>query len=303
VSIRGGYYKITMNSLAFYNSTLYPPHQQLLIKFADSVGIDITASKQYKECDVAVIFGSWKKQSKKDYKADRAPHHKLKNDIIDNHRGKVIVFETPLLGRTITQDHSYHRVGLNHFMRGLADFKNEQSSPERFNSLDIDIKGWRRTGDHVLIVGQNMNDASLFGLNFQWWLENTIKHLMKHTDRPIIVRDHPENKEQLKHIVARFSYTNQVVYDTNKNIKDSLKNAWCTVSYTSGSSIDSVLAGVPVITCSEYNFLWPISSHSLEDVETPKLGKRLQTFYDLAWTQWSVNEIQQGKPWEHLIEN
>ena len=60
---------------------------------------------------------------------------------------------------------------------------------------------------------------------------------------------------------------------------------------------------MPVITCSEYNFMWPISSHSIEDIETPKLGSRQQTFYDLAWTQWSVDEIKQGKPWEHLIEN
>ena len=296
-----------MRSLAFYNTATNPIHQQLIISFADKVGIDITQSKEYKECDIAVIFGSWKKQSKKDYKASRAPHHKLKNDIIDNHRGKVIVFETPLLNRTITQNHESYRVGLNHFMRGLADFKNHNSTPDRFNSMGIDIKSWRNKGEHVLLVGQNMNDASLFGLNFEWWVENTIRMLLKNTERPIVVRDHPENKELLKNVVAdRFGYTNQVIYDTNTDIKDSFKNAHCTVSYTSGSSVDSLIAGVPVITCCEYNFLWPISSHSLTDVDSPLLADntvRKQLLYDLAWTQWSVNEIKEGKPWEHLIEN
>ena len=55
-----------MRSLAFYNTATNPIHQQLIISFADKVGIDITQSKEYKECDIAVIFGSWKKQSKKD---------------------------------------------------------------------------------------------------------------------------------------------------------------------------------------------------------------------------------------------
>jgi hypothetical protein len=58
---------------------------------------------------------------------------------------------------------------------------------------------------------------------------------------------------------------------------------------------------VPVITCSEYNFLWPISSHSLEDVENPIGGDREHLLYDLAYTQWSVEEISNGKAWEHLI--
>jgi len=291
-----------MNNLVFFNSTEKPHEQELLVQFADSVGIDVTHSKEYKPCNIAVIFSSWKKMSKKKEKSLKAPHHKLKNDVVNNHRGKLIVFETPLLNRTIIQEHDNYRVGLNHYMRGLSDFKNKNSTPDRFNSMGIDIKGWRNKGDHVLIVGQNMNDASLFGIDFELWIINTVRMLLKNTDRQIVVRDHPENKGLLKDVVDdKFGYTKQVTYDTNNNIKDSLNNAHCTVSYTSGSSIDSALAGVPVITCSEYNFLWPISSHSLEDIENPKLGERDQLFYDLAWTQWSVDDIKNGKPWQHLV--
>ena len=66
-------------------------------------------------------------------------------------------------------------------------------------------------------------------------------------------------------------------------------------------SIDSILEGVPVITCSEYNFLWPISTHTIEDVENPRKGEREQLLYNLAYAQWSVQEIKEGKPWKHLI--
>ena len=288
--------------MIYINSTPKPHEQDLLNEFADSVGLDVTHSQKYEPSDVAVIMGSWKKVKKNRVHLDKQSHHVLKNDIVDNYRGKLIIFETPLLNRKLIEEHDSYRVGLNHYMRGLSDFKNKNSSPDRFNSMGIDIKGWRNQGDHVLVIGQNWNDASLFGISLELWIINTVRMLLKNTDRKIVVRDHPQNKGLLKDIVNdKFDYTKQVIYDTNIDIKDSLLNAHCTVSYTSGSSIDSALAGVPVITCSEYNFLWPISSHSLEDVENPKLGERDQLFYDLAWTQWSTDDIRSGKPWQHLM--
>ena len=176
-----------MKNLIFINSTPKTHEQVLLNQFADSIGADVTHSVQYEPCDIAIILGSWKKTKK-------FSHHKLKNDIVDNHRGKLIVFETPLLNRKITQEHDSYRVGLNHYMRGLSDFKNKNSSPDRFNSMGINIKDWRNKGDHVLVIGQNLYDASLFGIDLELWLINTIKMLLKNTDRDIIVRDHPENK-------------------------------------------------------------------------------------------------------------
>ena len=297
-----------MNVKFFIKSTPLHDQRQILKKFCNSInGGNINAVVEvadvYKDCDVAVIFGSWKKSPKKKWK-QMLKHHFLKREVIDSHRGKLIVIETPLLGRTISENglHSQYRVGLNHFMRGLADFKNTNSKPDRFKKLNIPIKPWRKSGDHILIVGQNLHDASLFGIDFAWWVETTTKMLLKHTDREIVIRDHPENKTELEmYIKAQFGHNKQVRYSNAGTIYDDLKKAHCTVSYTSGSSIDSIVSGVPVITCSEYNFLWPISSHSLEDIENPKLGEREQLLYDLAYAQWTTEEIKQGKPWEHLI--
>ena len=58
---------------------------------------------------------------------------------------------------------------------------------------------------------------------------------------------------------------------------------------------------VPVIPGSEYNFVYDISSHTLDDIENPKLGDRKQLLYDLAYAQWSVQEIEKGTAWEHLF--
>ena len=283
----------------FLKSTPLHYQREILMDFAHSIGGNCIKSEGYEECDVAVIFGSWKKSPKKKWKL-MLQHHFTKNSIVQNHRNKpLVVIETPLLGRTITDNHEYHRVGLNHFMRGLADFKNENSPSDRFKELGLTIKPWRKKGDHVLIVGQNMYDASLFGLDFELWVKNTIQHLRRYTDRPIVFRDHPENKDLMKNLIATYNWAN-VSYSNKGTINDDLKNAHCTVAYTSGSSIDSILAGVPVIPCSECNFVWPVSSHQLSEIENPKLGEREQLLYDLAYAQWSVDEIKQGKPWQHL---
>ena len=303
-----------MKVLFFLKSTPLHNQREILKSFCESlkglswvrqiVDADVSTADHYEQCDVAVIFGSWKKAPKKKWKLLMA-HHFVKNDIVDRHRGRLIVIETPLLGRRITDSHDSHRVGLNHFMHGLADFKNENSKSDRFDNLNLQIKPWRKwkPNNHVLIVGQNLFDASLFGIDFTMWVSNTIKHLMKKTDRKIVVRDHPENKEQLKNFIdVKFGHTEQVIYNNSGPIAFDLKNAHCTVSYTSGSSVDSILEGIPVITCSEYNFLWPISTHTLEDVENPRTGNREQLLYDLAYAQWTVQEIKDGKPWKHLIK-
>ena len=40
---------------------------------------------------------------------------------------------------------------------------------------------------------------------------------------------------------------------------------------------------------------------NLEEVETPKLGDRQSLLYKLSYTQWSVEDIIDGKPFKHLL--
>ena len=162
-------------------------HQSVAQKVDDA---RITKSEIYQNCDVAVIFGSWKRLSKKDYKWDRAPHHILKNDIVKQHgRKPIVIIETPLLGRTIGRRHNYYRVGLNHYLNNLAEFNNKDCKPDRFNKLGLTIKPWRTKGEHILVLGQNLNDASLIGADMELWATTTIRQLLKVTKRPIVFRD------------------------------------------------------------------------------------------------------------------
>ena len=293
----------------FQHTAVEPRDKELFNKFYEAVSqkaddVRITQSGIYQSCSVAVIWGSWKKLSKKEWKFLRAPHHRLKDDIVKKHGQRpLVIIETPILGRTIGKYHKYYRVGLNHYLNNLGEFNNKDCKSDRFDSLNLKIKPWRSNGKHILVLGQNLNDASLLGADMELWTITTLKHLLKVTDRKIHFRDHPENGSKLKDVLEKNFYgIKQIVYDTSNNINEALENAHCAVAYTSGSSIDAILEGVPVIPTSQYNFVWEISSHSLNDIENPKLGEREQLLYNLAYAQWSVSEIKEGKPWDHLNE-
>ena len=95
----------------------------------------------------------------------------------------------------------------------------------------------------------------------------------------------------------------ELVKGNTTKIEEDLKDCWATVSFTSGGSVDSMLNGVPVITPSNLNFTYPISSHSLKDIEKPTMKDRQQLLQDLAFTQWTVTEMAHGLPWKHLMED
>tara|TARA_R100001230_G_C5635655_1_gene142555 strand:- start:598 stop:957 length:360 start_codon:yes stop_codon:yes gene_type:complete len=94
-----------------------------------------------------------------------------------------------------------------------------------------------------------------------------------------------------------------MVYGNKDPIYKDLQGAWATVGYSSGGTVDSLLAGIPVITPSNLNFAYPISSHDISCVENPKMEDRQQLFNDLAYTQWTVTEMAHGLPYKHLLES
>ena len=262
----------------------------------------------YKECQNAIVFGSTKKHTSKLWKIQNKSQ-RLKNEIERTHNTlttdkKLIVFETPILGRKITDEHTHYRVGLDHFLPNLADF-NWDTNDTRWKilkkELNLKVKPWRETTNnkYILLLCQNLSDASLMGLDMLQWTMVTVRHLLKRTKRPIVIRNHPLAKSKVEEMFS-LQYPMRQVGFSHKTLEEDLAGAHCSISYTSGASIDSIMAGVPVITTTPYNFVYEISSNKLEEVETPKLGDRQSLLNKLAYTQWSVEDIIDGKPFKHL---
>lgn len=247
--------------------------------------------------DTYVFFGSWKDRKR--------PWHQLKMKIVGLEQ-PFIVMETPIIGREIRNDHPYYRIGVDHYVRHLGHFNNYYCSAKRWEQmredLGIEVKPWRSTGKYILLCLQIPGDASLLGEDITDWALQTIRQLRKVTDRPIRCRPHPiprKYDEETVKIIHAQPGVKWIEPDKQKSLEEDLSDAWATVTYTSGVGVDSILAGVPVVGCHPGNFAYPISS-TIEQIEDPNLPDRTDWLSDIAYVQWSLDEIQRGDPWRHL---
>ena len=156
----------------FLNSATHQPHVNTLTAMTHGIRettdnlVFLSNSTKYMDCDIAIIFGSWKDR--------HTQHHILKNDVVNNHKGDLLVLETPLLGRTITEDHRYYRVGKGHYMDSLGYFNNKNSDKDRWGiirtDLSLTVKDWRKDGKHIMFLMQLPGDAATADVDILKWL-------------------------------------------------------------------------------------------------------------------------------------
>lgn len=265
----------------------------------------------YKECDVAVIFGSWKPREK--------GTHITRNSVAAN-ATKFLVIETPLLGRKTSTANSSFRIGLNGYLNRDAYWPvlDDTDADLRLSKMGVKFNGWKNKPDgHVVVALQLAGDASLRGADINDWAHRTITTIRERCKKTIIVRNHPlcSDRAFIDHdILAR-----KLWHDGIDNIKfsdgrlnswlDDLQDAYCSVTYSSGLAIDSVLAGIPTIACDPGNFAWGISTNDPADIHDLKMlpDKDIKQWLRfLSGCQWTLQEMKDSTAWkylEHMIRN
>jgi hypothetical protein len=263
-------------------------------------------AEAYKECDIAVFFGSWKPREK--------GTHQTRTSVAANAR-RFVCIETPLLNRVTDSENQYWRIGVNGFLNQDADWPvlNEEDADLRLEKLGIRWSGWNSNPNgHILVALQLPGDASLRGIDINDWAYRTIMDIRKRTDRFVIVRNHPlasqrafgDHEELARKLLLagvqniRFSDGQIVPWSHD------LEGAYCTVTYTSGLAIDSVLSGIPTIAYDAGNFAWGISSRLVRDINDIKMVPKEQIrawLRNLAGCQWSGDEMRDGTAWRHLL--
>lgn len=87
---------------------------------------------------------------------------------------------------------------------------------------------------------------------------------------------------------------------TKKNFIPTLKSCNCSITYTSGLAVDSLINGCPTIACNEGNFCYEVSQNDPLGVENIKYFDRSQWINNLSYCQWDLLEIKNGKCWSHI---
>lgn len=278
----------------------------------NGMGLELSYDIEPKACDIAVQFGTTKPRSNE--------HHVVRQNLAQAAQ-HIVYVETPLLGRKIVDrsEHDFFRVGVDGFLNQDAVFVPENAAldPARLDLLQqllgIQFPGWKNHNEgDILILTQLVGDASLRGQNHGEWLSDTVRTIRKITNRPIVIRVHPSLSEKGRqdffadlHGMIMANYENITWSDgAEVPLDQDFARAGITVSYSSGSTIDSVLAGVPCITVDQGNMAYNISEHLIENIENPYVvsNELVQDWLlTLCYSQWNSQEIVNGTAWQHLV--
>lgn len=295
-----------MKVTIYSKSANHPKFDRTLMMFATGVidsGDDcfLSYDETYYDCDVAVIFGSWKDRD--------ILHHNVKREIISKAK-QFIVLETPLIGRGPVKDvmdDEWYRIGLGGFLADTGTFYRGNKGPDRWDIIrkhfGITLNGSDRKGkDNIVVALQLPQDASLRGASIEKWARDTCLAIRTQSDRPIIIRfpQIPRNWDVPPLEVARKLPNVEFQMGTKDNLIPTLQSAHCTVTYTSGFAIDSLLNGTPTIATNPGNFAYSIAPHTVDGIDDIKMPPRDQWLYNLSYCQWHLTEIENGLPWRHL---
>lgn len=218
----------------------------------------------------------------------------------------------------IASDKCFFRLGWNHFLRSV-NFNNNNSPCDRWNKIrkiqKLEVKDWKKHGEHVLLILQKPGDSSLNKLYEQYstyenWILDTIQKIRTFTDRKIIIRPHLQHTklnfkkfESLKNnVFISTTFKDRSLLEGGKSLEHDFEKCHAVVGYTSNCLVESTLAGIPTFALSDESVVWDISNQcNLENIETPDINiDRTQWLYNAGYMIWTREEIANGVAWEHL---
>lgn len=201
--------------------------------------------------------------------------------------GKHVAMENGYVGR----GKGYYLMNQDGF-GGSEKVKFRNCSPDRWNKLDTRLNPWDKKGRYILVCAQRGKGYNSQAMSDDW-PDQIIAKIRKLTDRPILFRPHPmkvnypKNQEDVTIINSKLESMEQTLE----------RGVFATVVWTSNSATQSLIRGIPVFYCGPVLACDTIASKDINNLENPFYPDREQAFFDLAWRQWNLNEIQDGTAW------
>lgn len=186
----------------------------------------------------------------------------------------------------------YHKVSVNS-RHPTAYFQQKQHDNRRAARFGIKVGEWH-SGSSILLAGASGKGASSDGFRPEEWETRIAWLLRSHTNRQIIYRPKPSYAE------AR-PIPGTVFAQTKADISLVLRDCHAVVTHHSNAALDGLIHGVPAF-CVEGVAL-PLALSDFSKVETPRTeGDRQQLINDVAYCQFSIQEMRDGVCWRHLLE-
>jgi hypothetical protein len=260
------------------------------------------------------------------YGGDKQMHHtKGRRRLLANKcREKkipLITFDGGVLssfGNVSTSPDHHFRVSLYTPMND-GNFLSDNSPGDRWEMMKKKFKvksePWRKSeqGDPILFVLQPKDNWSMNELDPIAWFNEVYDKIRPITDRPFIVRPHPNHvasivsrRDELPEDI-KLQYTQKHFGGDEKkyyrfNFQDVITNCHAVVTHNSTASVDSCVRGIPTFCTSDLALCWPVANKDLNNIETPDRPDRTQWLNDLGYRMWSIKEIRDGTVYKRFKE-
>jgi hypothetical protein len=267
-----------------------------------AVGDTAVAHKEMSvlDCDVALIQGFVHNDGK------QMPHLNLRKSAIDrqckNGKRSLVVDSNLFLYVNKTNPLHYLRYSFDGVFPTTGFYFDKDIDPSRWTkisrNLNLNLKSWRTSGDHILLCLQRNGGWSMGGFSSIDWMNLTIANIRKYSSRPIVVRAHPGDKK-IKSIL-KINHKN-VSLSTKENLVDDLRGAWATVVYNSSPSVASIIEGVPAFltdTIPQHSQSFDVANTDISNIENPVMPDRQAWVERLAMCHWNFDELKSGEAWQ-----
>ena len=207
----------------------------------------------------------------------------------------VVVLEVGGIKRNVTW-----KMGINGVNRD-ADFAVSPHFDGRWEKFKIDLKPWKRSGKNIIVCGQHDSSEQWRSLpKMNNWLLEQVTAIKKVSDKKIIIRPHPRNPITIKMagVETQVPKKDPTSYDDTDFVKH-LNDAWAVVNHSSNPAMQSVFNGTPVFV-SESSLSYDMGNKDYSTIEKPNIPDREEWAQKLAYTEWWIDEIKEGTPWERI---
>ena len=235
----------------------------------------------YEPSEVAVVMGVHKKAVPASFKRGQVIAEQKKRGFDS------LILETGYINRGAGASHHY-AVGWNG-LNGRADFRNAGSPGDRAQKLGP-LEDWKY-GEHILLCGQVPWDASVDFTNHQAWLAEAADNIIAVSPRDVVFRPHP---------LAPLPNIAGCRYSKSKSLTEDLADCHCVVTFNSNSAVEALVGGIPVFAFDQGSMVWPVANKDWMALENPLRLDRTQWYNDLAYAQWTPEEMRSGETWRHI---
>lgn len=185
-----------------------------------------------------------------------------------------------VLERGWVRREEYHAVGLG-WIGGRADYRNENSPKDRWEALGVDLQPSQARGGVDLVCCQVPHDTSCQHVPHEQWVEAKVRELQA-AGAQVVVRPHPKARH-----IAREVWTVEV---STLSLDEDLARARAVHTFNSTVGVDAMISGAPVFAD---------DAGSMVNERRTRGGRR-QWANDIAYSQWTLEEMRDGLPLRHL---